>query len=334
MKMKMKTNRTKWMALLGALLVLTLGFSGCQSKPAEPQTVKVATLAGPTGMGMSQMIVNGVNLGENITTEFTVAGAPDQVTAGVINGDYQIAALPSNLAAVLFNKTEGKVVLGSVNTLGVLYIVVDESQGITGITDLKGKTIVASGQGSTPEYVLNYLLQKNGLTPGVDVTINYVSEHSEAVTQLVSGQASVAMLPEPFVTTVTTKKPNLKVAIDLSDAWAKQNNGSQLEMTALVVNKEWAEANPKALEKFLKAYEESVNTLNSNPAEGAKNIVAAGIMTDATIAEKAIPNCNIVFIPVKEAKDSLNEYYTILAGFEPKAVGGKVPGEDFYVLGK
>lgn len=333
-KMSQRMNARKLMLLAGLMMVMILGFTACQAKPAEPQTVKVGTLAGPTGMGMAEMIVNGVELGENVTTEFTVAGAPDQLTASVISGEFQIAALPSNLAAVLFNKTEGQVVLGSVNTLGVLYIVADETAGVASIADLKGKTIVASGQGSTPEYVLNYLLEKNGLTPGVDVTINYVAEHSEAVTQLAAGQATIAMIPEPFVTTITNKKPNIKVAVDMSKAWEEASNGSQLQMTAVVVNKDWAEANPKVLEQFMKAYEASINSVNENPAEGAKNIVAAGIMADAALAEKAIPNCNIVFIPVKDAQESLDEYYTILAGFEPKAVGGKVPGEDFYVLGK
>ena len=164
--MSKKMNLKRMMILAGLMMVMILGFTACQAKPAEPQTVKVGTLAGPTGMGMAEMIVNGVDLGENVTTEFTVAGAPDQLTAGVISGEFQIAALPSNLAAVLFNKTEGQVVLGSVNTLGVLYIVADESAGVTSIADLKGKTILGSGQGSTPEYVLNYLLEKNGLTPG------------------------------------------------------------------------------------------------------------------------------------------------------------------------
>jgi len=328
----MKTK--KWMALCGLLLVLSLGFTGCQTAKSEPQTVKVATLAGPTGMGMAEMIVNGVDLGKDITTEFTVAGAPDQVTAGVISGDFQIAAVPTNLAAVLYNKTEGKTILGAVNTLGVLSIVADQAEGINTIADLKGKTIVASGQGSTPEYVLNYLLQKNGLTPGVDVTINYVAEHSEAATMLVSGQATIAMIPEPFVTTVTTKKPTIKVAVDMTKAWEAAVNGAKLEMGCLVVNKAWAEANPTLVEKFMTAYEKSVKDVNANPTEGAKNIVAAGIMGDATLAEKAIPNSHIVFIPAKDAKASLNEYFTILAGFEPKAIGGKVPGDDFYSFGE
>ncbi|MGL4607103.1 MAG: ABC transporter substrate-binding protein [Eubacteriaceae bacterium] len=327
----MKSKKFGFVLCLGILLSVFL--LGCQAQtPVEPQTVKVGTLAGPTGMGMAEMIVNGVDLGENVTTEFTVAGAPDQVTAGVINGEFQIAAVPTNLAAVLYNKTEGKIILGGVNTLGVLYIVADENEGITGLKDLKGKTLVATGQGSTPEYVLNYLLEKNGLTPGVDVTINYVAEHAEAATLLVSGQAQIAMIPEPFVTTVTSKAPNIKVAIDMTKAWEEANNGSQLEMGCLVINKEWAEANPKIIKEFMKKYEESVNNVNKDPKEGAKNIVAAGIMADATLAEKAIPNCNIVYITPKDSKGSLEEYYNILAQFEPKAIGGKVPGEDFYSL--
>lgn len=324
----------KWLIILGLVLVLCVGLAGCQSAktPIEPHTVKVGTLSGPTGMGMSEMIVKGVDLGENVTTEFTIAGAPDQVTAGVISGDYQIAAVPTNLASVLYNKTEKKVALGGVNTLGVLYIVADENVGVNSIKDLAGKTMVATGQGSTPEYVLNYLLEKNGLTPGVDVTINYVAEHAEAATMLVSGQAQIAMIPEPFVTTVTTKAPNIKVSVNLSTAWEEANNGSKLEMGCLVVNKAWADANPELIKTFMKKYEESVNNLNKDPKAGAENVVAAGIMTDPVIAEKAIPNCNIVYISPSDAKADLEEYYNILAGFEPKAIGGKIPGEDFYNL--
>ncbi|WKY47016.1 ABC transporter substrate-binding protein [Eubacteriaceae bacterium ES3] len=324
----------KWIVLLLATVSLVFMMAGCQTETAEPQTVKVGTLAGPTGMGMAQMMVNGVDLGENITTEFVLAGAPDQLTASVISGEVQMAAVPSNLAAVLYNKTEGQIVLGSVNTLGVLYIVADESEGIASIADLKGKTILASGQGSTPEYVLNYLLEKNGLTPGVDVTINYVAEHSEVVTALAAGNATVAMLPEPFVTTITAKKANIKVAVDMTEAWAQVGDGSELQMSTLIVNKEWATANPDAFDAFLQAYEGSINDLNENPAEGAQNIVEAGIMGDAAIAEAAIPNCNIVFISVADAKDSLNDYYNVLYGFEPKSVGGALPGEDFYSLGQ
>lgn len=324
----------RWIVMAIAVVGLVFMMTGCQTETAQPQTVKVGTLAGPTGMGMAEMMVDGVDLGENVTTEFTIVGAPDQLTASLISGELQMAAVPTNLAAVLYNKTEGQIALGSVNTLGVLYIVADEAEGIASIADLKGKTILASGQGSTPEYVLNYLLQQNGLTPGVDVTINYVSEHSEVVTALAAGTATVAMLPEPFVTTITSKKANIKVAVDMTDAWAQAGDGSQLQMSALVVNREWATANPDVFAAFLEAYEKSINDLNQDPVQGAQDIVAAGIMADATVAQAAIPNCNIVFIPAADAQDSLTDYYNVLYGFDPKSLGGSLPGEDFYSIGQ
>ncbi len=336
MERKMKTK--KWMVVIGILISLVLIGTACQSQPveeaAEPQTVKVATLAGPTGMGMAQMITDGVDLGEGVDADFSVIGAPDQVIASVINKEIQIAALPTNLAAVLYNKTEGEVVLGAVNTLGVLYIMTDESENISTMADLKGKTIAASGQGATPEYVLNYLLEKNGLTPGTDVTIDYLPEHSEVVTQLVAGTATVGLLPEPFVTTIQSKKPSIGVGVDINKAWADANDGLELPMGCIVMDKEWATANPSVVADFMTAYEESVAAINDDPVTGAENVVALGIMKDADLAEKAIPSSNIVFIAADQAKEALSEYFSILAEFEAKSIGGAVPGEDFYGISK
>ncbi len=335
----MKTKR--WMLIIGMLISLVLMGTACQSEPAEEvavapeaQTVKVATLAGPTGMGMAQMITDGVDLGEGVEADFSVIGAPDQVIASVINKDVQIAALPTNVASVLYNKTEGQVILGAVNTLGVLYMVVDESETITSMADLKGKTILASGQGSTPEYVLNYLLTENGLTPGTDVTINYVGEHSEVLSQMVAGTATIGLLPEPFVTTIQAKKPSITVGIDMNQAWADANDGLDLPMGCIVMDKEWAVANPSIVADFMTAYEMSVDAINDDPVTGAKNVVALDIMKDADLAEKAIPTSNIVFIPADQAEKALGEYFSVLAGFEPKSIGGAIPGEDFYGIAK
>ena len=315
--------------------------TACQSEPAEeaavapePQTVKIATLAGPTGMGMAQMITDGVDLGEGVEADFSVIGSPDQVIASVINKEVQIAALPTNVAAVLYNKTEGEVILGAVNTLGVLYLVVDESESISTMADLKGKTILASGQGSTPEYVLNYLLTENGLTPGTDVTIDYVGEHSEVLTQMVAGTATIGLLPEPFVTTIQAKKPSITVGIDMNQAWADANDGLDLPMGCIVMDKEWASANPAIVADFMSAYEISVDAINDDPVTGAKNVVALDIMKDAGLAEKAIPTSNIVFIPADKAEKALGEYFSVLADFEAKSIGGAIPGEDFYGIAK
>lgn len=338
MERTMKLKRL--MILVGILMSLVLLGTGCQGEvaeapePVQPQTVKIATLGGPTGMGMAQMMTDGVDLGEGVDAEFEVVGAPDQVTASIINKEVQIAALPTNMAAVLYNKTEGQVVLGAVNTLGVLYIMADESEGITTMADLKGKTIAASGQGATPEYVLNYLLQENGLTPGTDITINYVAEHSEVVTQLAAGTATIALLPEPFVTTIQSKKPSIKIGVDINQAWADANDGLELPMGCIVVDQEWAAANPTIVANFMDAYQVSVDAINDDPIKGSENVVAVGILKDAALAEKAIPSSNIVFIPAADAKTALNEYFTILAGFEPKSIGGEVPGEDFYAIGQ
>ncbi|MEG0680165.1 MAG: MqnA/MqnD/SBP family protein [Eubacterium sp.] len=322
----------KRLTVLGCVLVALLMVSGCVTQKVEPQTVKIAALSGPTGMGMAQMIADGVDLGEQIIPEFTVATAPDQVTASVINGDYQIAAIPTNLAATLYNKTEGAVILGAVNTLGTLSIVADESENIASIADLKGKAIYATGQGSTPEYVLNYLLEKNGLQPGRDVTINWLGEHSEAAAKLASGEGTIAILPQPFATTVLAKNTKLKIVVDMTSAWEKATDGTKLEMGCVVVNKEWAEKNKSIVKKFMDAYKTSVETINVADERAGQCVVTAGIIPDLKLAQKAIPNCSIVFITPADAKKDLQNYFDILANFELKSVGGKVPGEDFYGL--
>lgn len=324
----------KFKKLVSVLCVAAMGLgflAGCTSQSVTPQTVNVAALAGPTGMGMAQMVVDGVDLGEGVTTEFTVATAPDQLLASVIKGDYQIAALPTNAAAVLYQKTQGAIVLGAVNTLGTLSIVADKNEGITAIADLKGKTMVATGQGASPEYVLNNLLEKNNLTPGTDVTIQWVAEHSEAAAKLASGEASIAMLPQPFATATLAKKDTLAVAVDLTKAW-EDITDTQLEMGCIVVNKEWAEANPTVYQRFMDAYEKSVKTINKADETAGQYVVDAGIMENASLAQKAIPYCAITLISAKEAKADLGAYYDVLASYDVKAVGGKVPDEAFYAL--
>lgn len=336
MKKKMKSK--KWLLLIGILMTMLLVATACQSDPEqvapEPQTVKIATLGGPTGMGMAQMMTAGVDLGEGVEADFSVVGAPDQVLASVINKEVQIAALPTNVAAVLYNKTEGEVVLGAVNTLGVIYIMADESENLKTIADLKGKTILGSGQGSTPEYVLNYLLAENGLTAGTDVTIDYLAEHSEVVSQLAAGTATMGLLPEPFVTTLQAKKPSIVIGVDINQAWSDANDGLELPMGCIVMDREWAEANPSVVADFMTAYEASVQAINSDPLTGGQNVVEVGILKDVDLAQKAIPNSNIVFIPAEEAKEALNEYYQILLESEPKSIGGVIPGEDFYWIAK
>lgn len=328
--------KKRFAVLIAMILTLSTIFAGCGAQEAkiEPQTVKIATLAGPTGMGMAPMMNDDKEIAEGVKLDFTLATSPDKVVGDVINGTYQIAGLPTNTAAVVYNKTGGKVVLGAVNTLGTLSIVGDKSvEGITSIADLKGNTIGVVGQGAVPEYVLRALLEKNGLNPDTDVTLKWYAEHAEAAAALVSGEVQIAMLPQPYATSALTQNQNLVQLIDLNTAW-EEAYGCQMEMGCVVVNKEWADTNPELLKKFMDEYKVSVDEIKTDDDQAAKQVVQAGILQNEDMAKKVIPNCALTFISAQDAKEDLNTFLQTLYNFNPESVGGTLPAldSDFYSL--
>lgn len=291
-----------------------------------PELIRVAALKGPTAMGMIKLMDDE---SENSGFEFTISGAADELTPAIIQGNVDIACVPANLASVLYNKTEGGVQVLAVNTLGVLYIVENGEPTIADISDLKGRTIYASGKGATPEYALNYLLTQNGIDPENDVTIEWKTEHAECLTALMNDTGSAAMLPQPFVTTAQTKNENVNVVIDMNRAWADLNNGSALITGVVIARTEFAEQYPAAVDSFLDSYGKSVEYVNANAADAAQLIGKYDIVP-AAVAEKALPKCNIVFISGAEMKEKLSGYLGVLADSNPAAVGGALPGDDFY----
>lgn len=322
------TMKKKLAILLALIIGLMCILTGCGEEKIDPQTVKIAALSGPTGMGMAPMMVDKPTLADGVDLDFTLATSADQITADIINGTYQIAAVPTNLAATLYNKTNGKVILGAVNTLGTLSIVSDSSLNINSLADLKGQTIGATGQGAVPEYVLKSLLTANGINPDTDVTIQWYGEHAEAAAALASGEIQIAMLPQPFATTTLAQNSNLTASIDLNQAWSDANNGQQMEMGCIVVNKEWADNNPALVKKFMEAYKASIETINSDSDEAAQYVADAGIIPKKELAKKAIPNCAITFISAQDSKKDLNGFLTTLYNYNPASVGGSVPAED------
>ena len=301
-----------------------------QEAPSEePVTTRIAALKGPTAMGMVKLMHDDPQSGEGPMYAFTLAGAADEVTPSLIKGDLDMACVPANLAATLYNKTEGQMVTLAVNTLGVIYIV-ENGNAVSSMADLAGKTIVAAGKGSTPEYALRYLLTENGIDPDTDVTIDWKSEHAECVAALASGSATIALLPQPFVTVAQTKIENLRVALDLTAEWDALDNGSGLITGVVVARKTFVEEHPAAVDTFLRNYAESVDWVNSNTADAAALISEFGIVEAAPIAEKALPHCNIVCITGEEMGAKLSGYLQVLFDAEPTSVGGKLPGEDFY----
>ncbi|MBO4869275.1 MAG: ABC transporter substrate-binding protein [Clostridia bacterium] len=324
----------KIIALLLAAIMLagTVSLVSCTQKEDKPEQIRVLTLMGPTGMGMAKLITDGKE-GKNAQEyTFTVATAPDQVSAQVIKGDFEIAAVPVNLAAVLYNKTDGAVKVAGVNTLGVLYML-ENGSTVNSVADLKGKTIYATGQGSTPEYALRYILTKNGIDPDKDVTVQYLAEHAELATQMTAGSVTLGMLPEPNVTSVMLNNKDVRIALDLNAEW-KKVSGADMVMGCIIVSAKFAEEHPQALKKFLEEYKASVEFANGDVDEAAAVIEAAGIVPKAAVAKKALPNCNIVLLTGKDMKTPLQGMLNVLFEAEAKSVGGKLPDDAFYYNAK
>jgi NitT/TauT family transport system substrate-binding protein len=296
-------------------------------KEEKPESIRVITLAGPTGMGMAKLIDDDTNNKTAYNYEFTVASAPDQVSPEIIKGNYDIAAVPVNLASVLYNKTEGKLQVAGINTLGVLYML-ENGNTINSVADLKGKTIYATGQGSNPEYVLRYILTKNNIDPDKDVTIEFLAEHAELATKLKNNSVAIGMLPEPQVTAATTGS-EVRIALDLTKEWDKVSE-DKLVQGCIVVRKEFAEKYPTALTKFLEEYKNSVDFVNNNVDEASALVEKAGIIPKAAVAKKAIPNCNICLITGEEMKSSVSQMLKVLFDAKAASVGGKLPDDEFY----
>lgn len=300
---------------------------------ADPIDVNVMALKGPTAMGMVEFMkeADGGTVADN-NYHFTITAATDEVSAALAQGTTDIAAVPANLASVLYNNTEGGVQVLAINTLGVLYIV-ESGDTVHSVEDLRGKTIYASGKGNTPEAALNYVLTQNGIDPSADVTIEWKSEQAECLSALMAEENAIAMLPQPFVTTAQAKSESLRVALDLTEEWdalqADSDTPSTLVTGVVVARTEFAEDHPEVISNFLDYYQQSVEYVNANVEEAAQLVGQYEIVT-AEVAQKALPECNIVFIEGAEMKEKLSGYLSVLFEQNPQSVGGALPNDAFY----
>ena len=292
--------------------------------PSDASAIRIAGMKGPTSIGMVKIMEDNTVSGKY---DFTIAGTADEITPKLIKGELDIAAVPANLASVLYNKTNGAVSVLAVNTLGVLYIV-EKGDSVNSLEDLKGKTIYATGKGTTPEYSLRYLLTENGIDPDNDVTIEFRSEATEIVSVLATAEEGIALLPQPYVTVAAGKVEGLRTAINLNDEWNKLDNGSKLVTGVVVARNDFIEDNADAVAAFLEEYKNSVNYVNGNVEEAAVLVEKFDIFA-AAVATKAIPQCNIVYLDGEEMEEALTAYLTILYNQNPASIGGNLPGEDF-----
>jgi NitT/TauT family transport system substrate-binding protein len=294
----------------------------------EPIDIRIAGMTGPTSMGMAKLMESAEAGTAKNNYIFTIVGSADEITPKLVKGDLDIAAVPANLASVLYNNTEKKIRLLAVNTLGVLYIV-ERGNEIGSLTDLKGKTIYATGKSAVPEYNLRYLLTQNGIDPDKDITIEWKSEPNEVVALLKNNESGVAMLPQPYVTIARSQVEGLRTAVNLTDEWDKLDNGSSLITGVIIARSDFVDNNPEQVAAFLDEYRQSVEYVNANVDEAAQLIEKFGIFK-AAVAKQALPYCNITFIEGEDMKTAVSGYLSVLYEQNPKSVGGTLPDEGFY----
>ena len=289
----------------------------------------VFALSGPTGVGLSPLMKKADEKTGRLNYNIGIVGSNDEIVAKLSNGEADIAAVATNLASTLYKRTNGGISVLAVNTLGVLCLVTKGEDDVTDIKSLKGKTIYSTGQGANPEYIINYILEKNGLKAGEDVKIEFVSQPTELVTAFAQNDKAIAVAPQPVATTIATKNEGAKIVLDMNDEWDKVSD-TKLVMGCIVARNEYIEQNPEAVKIFLEEYKESVESVNSDIDTAAALCEEYGIVASAGIAKQAIPYCNIVFEDGAELKNDLSAYLQFLYDCNPSSVGGALPDDSFY----
>ncbi len=336
----MKKQNTKWKQLMGKVTAVALSLAmtgalltGCGSNKASEEkiTVKVGALKGATTLGLLPLQDKAANGGANENYEFSMMTAADELLPLMIKGELDIALLPSNVASVLYQKTSGGVTVIDINTLGVLYMVSGNSS-ISSVADLAGKTIYLTGKGTTPDYVLHYILNGNGIDADQDCTLEYRSEATEVAALLAENPDAIGLLPQPFVTAACAQNDALSVIMDMNAEWEKLQgeSGSRLVTGVTVVRNEFLQEHENAVAAFMEEHKASAESMNTDVENGAKLAVASEIIAKEPIALKAIPKCNITYIDGNEMKQALSGYLQVLYEQNPESVGGALPQDDFY----
>lgn len=342
----------KYLALILALVlaISTLAGCGATNVPADPTNApmteapaeapaveepaavesipKLMVMSGPTGVGAAQLIADHESTDEPVIASAEVVADNEAVKNALVSGEVDIAAIATNMASTLYNKTDGAITVLGVNTLGVLYIL-EKGDSVQQMADLKGKTLYATGQGANPEYILNYLLTSNGVDPS-EVDIQWMTAQ-EITAKMTTEEAAICMLPVPAATTVMMKDQGVREAVSLSDEWEKLGNGS-LAQGCIVVRTEFLEENPNIVASFMKRYQKSIDYMNdeANREEAAELVAKYGITANAQVAAQAIPSCNLVCIEGQQMKDILTAFFEVMYQANPASIGGEMPEDDFY----
>ena len=302
------------------------------SVETDETPLRVGSLKGPTTMGLVELMKRSEEGQTILNYEFTMETAPDTILGSMMQGNLDIALVPANVAATLYQRSEGAICVIDINTLGVIYLVSGDDS-ITTMQDLIGKTVYVVGRGTTPDYALQYLLAQNNIDAS-ELTIEYKSEAAEVAAILAENPDAIGLLPQPFVTAACAQNEALSIVLDMNEQWAavQGENGSSLVTGVTVVRNEFLKENEKAVKNFLAEHEESTKNINEDVEHAAALAVGAGIIAKEPIAKKAIPNCNITYIDGEEMKQALSGYLNVLFEQDAASVGGALPADDFYYI--
>ena len=309
-----------------------LSFAACGAKPQTGE-MNVYVLSGPTGLGAVNIWAK-AEAGETQNTyNFNLVAQNDEIVAAISKGEADIAAVATNLASTLYAKTEGNVTVLAVNTLGVLSILTNGTE-LNSIADLKGKTLYSPGQGANPEYILRYVLEGNGINPDTDLTVKFVADGIELPAVWANEPDAVIMAPQPVATSILMKYTDAKTAFDMTEEWEQISGAQNLMMGCVIVRNDYLEANPGAVKTFLNEYEASINAATADAAATGALCEKYGIIPKAAIATKAIPACGLTYVDGADMKAGLSAYLDIMFKANPKSIGGAMPADDFYYVGK
>lgn len=316
--------------------VLCCGMAACDTGAGnanlEPAEIRIASMKGPTTMGMVKLMSNSDNGMYEDKYSVELYGTADEIVTGLVKGEIDVANVPCNLASALYNKTNGGISVACINTMGVLYVV-ESGESISAIGDLVGKTIYSTGKGTTPEFAFNYILKQNGINPDTDLDIQYKSESTEVTAILQNDESAIAVLPQPYITIASAKNDKLRMALSLMDEWEKVSDNGSLVTGVTVVRNEFLEANGAAFERFMKRYSDSVEFALADEEKTA-TLIGEYDIVPRSIAIKALPYCSISMVTGNEMKQLIEGYLNMLFDSEPSSIGGKLPENDFYFIGE
>lgn len=326
--------KKKFLLLLAMLCVFCMAFCACGAKEPDvaAMTLRVGSLKGPTSMGLVHLMNQNENGECKGSYEFTMETQPDVIMASMIQGNIDIALIPANMAAIMYQKTEGQISVIDINTLGVLYMVSGDTS-VADMSSLRGKTIYLTGKGASPEYVLRYLLDANGIKED-EINLEFKSEATEVAAMLAENPDAIGLIPQPFVTVALSQNDALKIVIDLNDEWNKvqDDDGSMLLTGVTVVRNEVLESNPEAVYNFMQEHKASTEAALNDITGTAELVATYGIIEKAPVAEKALPFCNITYIDGKDMEDALSGYLSVLYEQDATSVGGSLPDMEFYLI--